>query len=125
MAMSKLGELRDQILEDGKIDAEEVAVIKATIYEDGVIDAEEVSFLFELNDGVSGEVNDPGWKELFVEAIAANILEDGVIDEEETSLLVDKIQGDGTVDDVERALLEYLKSNAKVFPEELAKLLEK
>ena len=123
--MKSLETLKTELLADGKIDADEVKQIRATIYEDGVIDAEEVNFLFELNDAVSGNDNDPAWKTLFVEAISANILEDGVIDAEETTLLVSKIQGDGAVDDVEKALLLHLKAEAKNFPAELESLLNK
>ena len=123
--MSSLEDLKKEVLADGKIDADEVAQIRAAVYEDGVIDADEVDFLFELNDAVSGNENDPGWTALFVEAVSANILEDGVIDEEETKLLLDKIQGDGAVDEVEKALLLNLKKEAKNFPEELEALLNK
>lgn len=122
--MSSLESLKNEVIADGKIDADEVAQIRSVVYADGVIDADEVDFLFELNDAVSGNENDPGWANLFVEAIAANILEDGVIDDEETKLLLDKIQGDGAVDDVEKALLLHLKNEAKNFPAELEALLQ-
>ena len=121
--MNKLVELKKQILEDGVIDASEVRQIKELIFNDGVIDTEEVEFLFDLNDEVSGKANDPSWKELFVEAIASNILEDGEIDHEETQFLLGKIQGDGSVDEVEKALLQHLKANVSNFPEELNQLL--
>ena len=71
-----LSELKTQVLEDGIIDAEEVAQLKERLYADGIIDREEAEFLFELNDAVSGKANDPSWQTLFVEAIAAHVLED-------------------------------------------------
>ena len=123
--MTALQKLKSEVLADGKIDADEITQIRTEIYADGVIDAEEVEFLFELNDAVSGNDNDPGWKELFVEAISAYILEDGMIDAEETALLLEKIQGDGAVDEVEKALLSNLKSGTTDFPAELEALLNK
>ena len=121
--MSKLQQLLDDVIEDGKIDAGEVQLMREELFADGVIDAEEVDFLFAVNDAVSGNDNDPGWTTLFVEAITSNILEDGTIDDEETAMLVGKIQGDGAVDSIEKALLLNLKAKAKDFPAELEALL--
>lgn len=121
--MNTLTKLLQDVVADGKIDADEVVSIGKAIYDDGIIDAEEVEFLFNVNDAVSGNDNDPGWEALFVEAISSNILADGTIDAEETALLVTKIQGDGTVDAAEKALLLHLKKTAPEFPAELEALL--
>jgi len=98
-----------QILEDGVIDADEVTKIRQRLYADGVIDREEAEFLFTLNDSVTGKDNDPGWKDLFVEALCDFVLKDetspGVVDEEEAEYLIDKIKGDRQVDATELALL--------------------
>lgn len=122
--MNTLEKLLQEVIADGKIDASEVGSIRAAVYDDGIIDAEEVDFLFDVNDAVSGNNNDPGWEALFVEAVASNILADGTIDEEETAMLVAKIQGDGAVDPTEKALLLHLKKIAPEFPAELEALLE-
>ena len=102
--------------------------IKHKIYEDGKIDREEANFLFELNDAVTGKDNAPEWKELFIDAITAYVLEDemspDVIDEDEADYLYEQINGDGQIDDTERALLENIKAKAKNFPEKLASLLK-
>lgn len=98
-----------EILEDGIIDAEEVTAIKEKLYEDGVIDREEADFLFKLNDAASGKSNDASWHSFFIEAITDHVLADeespGVIDEDEANYLIDKIKGDGQVDEIELALL--------------------
>ncbi len=111
-----LEELASAVLEDGIIDADEVAKIRERLYDDGVIDREEADFLFALNDGVSGKDNDPGWTDLFVEAITDHVLKDdespGVIDEDEASYLIEKIKGDGQVDANELALLVNITANA-------------
>ncbi len=115
--MSKLEDLKNAILEDGVIDAEEVVQIKEVIYEDGIIDKEEADFLFELNDAVSGKENAPGWQELFVNAISDYVLADeespNEIDEDESTYLIEKIQGDGQVDDIELALLVNIIAKAE------------
>lgn len=125
--MANLVELKNALLADGIIDAEEVKTIKDVIYEDGKIDKEEADFLFELNDAVSGHQNSPEWDELFVNAITSFMLEDEIspneIDDEEAEYLYNKINGDGQVDGVEKALLLNLKSKLKNFPTKLASLL--
>ena len=126
--MANLDELKKDLLSDGIIDVEEVETIKRKIYEDGKIDREEANFLFELNDAVTGKDNAPEWKELFIDAITAYVLEDemspDVIDEDEADYLYEQINGDGQIDDTERALLENIKAKAKNFPEKLASLLK-
>lgn len=97
------------ILDDGVIDADEVVAIKERLYEDGVIDREEADFLFRLNDAVSGKTNHGSWKSFFIEAITDHVLEDdetpGEIDDDEANYLIEKIKGDGQVDEIELALL--------------------
>ena len=126
--MANLDELKKDLLSDGIIDVEEVETIKHKIYEDGKIDREEANFLFELKDAVTGKDNAPEWKELFIDAITAYVLEDemspDVIDEDEADYLYEQINGDGQIDETERALLENIKAKAKNFPEKLASLLK-
>lgn len=113
---ASLEEFASEVLEDGIIDSDEIAKIRERLYDDGIIDREEADFLFALNDGVSGNDNDPGWTDLFVEAISDHVLKDdespGVIDEDEASHLIKKIEGDGQVDATELALLVNITANA-------------
>ena len=122
-----LNELKKSLLEDGVIDAAEVATLKEILYADGVIDRDEAEFLFELNDAVSGHDNAPEWDTFFVRAISDFLLADevspGEIDDDECAWLVEKIGADGKVDGVEKALLINLKKEAKVFPAGLEALL--
>jgi len=112
-----LGELAKDIIDDGIVDADEVKGIRERLYADGVIDREEADFLFEINDAVSGNANDPGWESLFVEALTKHVLDDevspGEVDDDETAYLVSKIQADGKVDDIELALLVNIVATAK------------
>lgn len=126
--MSKLNELKKSILADGVIDEQEVKQLHEVLYADGVIDKEEAEFLFELNDAVSGKANHESWKTLFIEAITSFLLEDeaspGVVDEEEAKWLLEKIQGDGKLDDIELSLLNNLKTKSKQLPQSLTNLLK-
>ena len=119
--MSTLSELKKSILADGVIDEAEVKQLREVLYADGTIDKEEAEFLFELNDAVSGQDNHPDWEALFIEAITSFLLEDeaspGEIDDEEAEWLLSKIQGDGQLDENEKALLNNLKTKVKSFPE--------
>ncbi|TPN82142.1 TerB family tellurite resistance protein [Aquimarina algicola] len=126
--MKSLEVLKKEILEDGVIDAAEVKEIEEVIYADGTIDQEEADFLFELNDAVSGKSNDSAWEGLFVKAITSFVLDDdgstGEIDAEEEKYLLDQIQGDGQIDNVEKALLVNLKNTlGESMPQALNNLL--
>ncbi|MDR0982438.1 MAG: TerB family tellurite resistance protein [Culturomica sp.] len=118
--MKTLEELKKSILADGVIDAAEVKQLREVLFADGKIDKEEAEMLFDLNDVVSGKDNDASWETLFVDAITSFLLEDetspGEIDNEEAKWLLAKIQGDGEVDGIERALLNNLKAKAKSLP---------
>ena len=107
-----LEELKKDLLADGKIDAEEIEKLHDVLYADGKIDQEEADFIFELNDAVSGNDNDPAWNKLFVQVISDYLLNDekspGVIDDEEGKWLVEKIGADGQVDGVEKQLLNHI-----------------
>lgn len=126
--MKTLQQLKEELLEDGVIDAEEVKELQEVLYADGVIDRDEADFLFDLNDAVSGQANHPSWNQFFVKAISSFLLEDevspGEIDDEEANWLYGKIIGDGQVDGLEKELLVHLKNEAKSFPENLVTLLK-
>ena len=61
-----LDTLKKSILEDGKIDANEVAQIREFIFKDGEIDQHEADLLFDLNTECSDAENDSSWQPLFV-----------------------------------------------------------
>lgn len=119
--MSDLNQLKEQILADGIIDAAEVKQIEGVIYADGKIDQEEADFMFALNDAVTGKANDSGWAQLFTKALTDFVLNDdgspGALDDDECAYIIEKIQGDGKVDDQERALLVSISTNAESTPE--------
>ncbi len=72
---------------------------------------------------VTGNENHPSWQTLFVEALTKHVLEDetspGEIDEDEAQWLIDRIEGDGAIDDSEKALLQAIKEKANVVTNKL------
>ncbi|MCP4808058.1 MAG: TerB family tellurite resistance protein [Proteobacteria bacterium] len=117
-----LDTLAARILDDGVIDADEVAEIRTRIYEDGIIDREEADFLFRLNDEKKSSC--PEWQELFVEALAAHVADAGsTMSGAMTDWLADAIEGDGQVDEIERSLLVRLSDEGMTLPERLGRLL--
>lgn len=125
--MKTLQELKNELLADGVIDANEAKELETLLFVDGRIDSEEANFIFELNDVVSGKSNDVAWNKLFVKAITSYLLDDedslGKIDEAEADWLHNKVKGDGQIDGLEKELLLHLKSQAKNFPAKLEELL--
>ncbi len=126
--MKSLEQLKTELLADGIIDAAEVSELEEVLFADGKIDSEEAEFIFEINNAVSGKANHSNWETLFIKAISSYLLEDenspGEIDTVEAEWLYNKIKGDGQIDDIEKALLNKLKENAKSFPDKLESLLK-
>ncbi len=122
-----LSELRDLIVADGIVDANEVLKLRKRFYADGIIDRDEANFLFEVNDIVSGHTNDSSWKEFFVEALCAHLLRDpttpGALDGPEAAWLLESLQRDGKLDENERALLDELKKQTTAMSEGLTALV--
>jgi len=118
-----ISELYQEIIEDRKVDSEEVAQLKALIYEDGKIDKEEAEILFKINNACSDNENCPEWDVFFVNAICDFLLKDeespGVVDEIEAEWLINSIGSDGKVDGLEKQLLTELSSRAKSMAENL------
>lgn len=114
-----LESLKDSIIEDGLVDANEVQMMKTVIYGTGgksgaSVDRQEADFIFDINDATTdNEGHDDSWKDFFVESIAKHLLEDeespGAIDENEGDWLISRIEGDGEYDSNEKALLKHLK----------------
>jgi hypothetical protein len=118
-----LASLKDAILADGVIDANEVKMIKTVIYGSGSgegagVSRVEADFLFELNDVVSGKKNAPGWQKLFVGALTDHVLSDttsaGAVDNSEAQYLIEKITADRQIDAVEIALIINIMAQAKL-----------
>lgn len=109
-------ELVKNVIEDGIVDATEVVELRTAFYADGVIDKDEADFMFQINDAVTGNANDESYQQLFVDVLSDYVLKDettpGIVDNEEGEYIASQIEGDGNVDNVEKALLLNIKANA-------------
>jgi hypothetical protein len=114
--------MKARIIRDGFIDDYEVEMVQKLIYDiggnnNGSVDRIKANFLFDLNDKAAGMPNSPVWKELFVEAIGKHVLEDGispkVVEQETLNWLIERVSADGDIDENEKALLEFIKKNAR------------
>jgi hypothetical protein len=109
--MANLQELKAKILADGRIDDEEVALLRHELYADGKIDKDEVEFLIALRNEAKATV--PGFEQLFFQALKQNVLADGTIDAEEAAWLRAMLFADGKIDDGEKTFLRELRAAAR------------
>jgi hypothetical protein len=98
--MPDLNELKTRLLADGRIDDDEVAVIRKELYADGNIDREEVEFLMAIRESAQGVC--PAFEELFFAALKQHVLTDGSIDADEANWLRKTLFADGKIDDSQR-----------------------
>lgn len=123
-----LTELKNAIIEDGVVDADEVEKLRERIFKDSKIDKQEAELLFQINNAVSGRENDPGWQELFVSVVSNFVLMDlsspGEIDESEAAWLIGMMQGDGRIDQIELALLKEISERAQKVDSKLQAIID-
>ena len=114
--------MKAKIFRDGFIDDYEVEMVKKLIYGNGGnndkgVDRKKANFLFNLNDRAAGMPNSPLWKDLFVKAVGKHVLEGGispgVVGEGTVDWLIERVSADGDIDENEKALLEFIKKNAR------------
>ena len=106
-------------LADGKIDDDEVKILKKELWADGHIDKEEVNFLIALRNTAQKKAKaakrrmNPKFEALFFKAIGENVLKDGSIDTREAKWLRDMLFADGKIDANEKKFLNKIKKGAK------------
>jgi hypothetical protein len=114
--------MKARIIRDGFIDDYEVEMVQKLVYGNGTnddegVDRSKANFLFDLNEKAAGMPNSPAWKDLFVEAVGKHVLEygtsPGVVEQETLNWLIERVSADGNIDENEKALLEFIKNNAK------------
>jgi hypothetical protein len=120
--MPDLNELKTRLLADGRIDDDEVAVIRKELYADGNIDREEVEFLMAIRESAQGVC--PAFEELFFAALKQHVLTDGSIDADEANWLRKTLFADGKIDDSEKKFLTALRTEARQVSPEFQKLFD-
>jgi hypothetical protein len=118
------------ILADGRIDNDEVKVLRRELWEDGKITNDEVKWLIELRNTAQKKARaakarmNPKFEQMFFKAIAENVLKDGRIDAKEARWLRDMLFADGKIDPGEKKFLVKIKKGAKSTSPEFEKLYQ-
>ena len=105
-------------LADGKIDDDEVKILKKELWADGKIDEEEVQFLIALRNAAQKKAKarkeelNAGFERLFFKAIEENVMADGTIDADEARWLRKMLFADKKIDANEKKFLARLKKAA-------------
>jgi len=111
--MTELRRIEQLILANGRVDTDELELLRTTLYSGGKINREAADFLVELHKRV--ERANPAWEHFFYRAIKDHMLADGKIGVEETAWLKRMFFADGKFQDEERKFLSELKGEAKHF----------
>jgi hypothetical protein len=118
--MAGLRQLEAELVRDGRISDNEVAVIRDAIAADGRLDLDDVKFLVELLGGareVCGAFDD-----LFFPALKEVLLADGRIGLDEQYYLLKMLYSDGNIRPREMQFLEELRREADETPPEFEAL---
>lgn len=118
--MTALDELKETIIKQGHITAEQVDQLKGLLFSGEGMTMVKANILFEIKEYVAKSKNPASFKKLFIDAISKFLLEDpdspGKIDVEEARWLRARIQFMGEYDSYDRALVENLRRKSINFP---------
>jgi hypothetical protein len=109
-------------LDKGRIDGDELEVLRRELYAGGEIDREKADFLVELHKRMQHRT--PGFEHFFYQALKDHILAHGRIGSEEATWLRRMLFADGKIQDEERKFLHELKGEAKVTSPEFEALFK-
>ena len=109
--MLELRKIEQDILAVGKVEGQELDLLKKRVYAGGKIDRQTADFLVELHKRVQHCT--PAFEKFFYQAIKDHILAHGRISEEESAWLRRMLFANGKIDDQERKFLHELKGEAK------------
>ena len=117
----------DLVAADGKVDREEIQVLKASLYADNKISASEVQFLADLRAAVAKKgkkKSTSAMDKFFLRALEDHILRDSVVTSEEVGLIEKHVLSDKKLAKSAKKFAKTLKKKATTVAPELDKLLE-
>ena len=113
-------ELRKRIFANGKIDENDVAVLRESLANNQKMNREKGNFLFDVKDNTDRNNQSDAFKEFFVEAITSLLLEDddspGEINDDEAKWLRAKIRFKGYTDRTDDLLINNLNRKSINWP---------
>src|ERR1700758_3018672 len=118
--MAELRQIERDILAIGKVEGQELEVLRRRVYAGARINRSEADFLVELHKRVQHLT--PAFEQFFYQAIKDHILAHGRIDAEEAAWLRRMLFADGKLADEERKFLHELKGEAKQLSREFEAL---
>jgi len=108
--MAELREIQRDILAVGKVEGEELDLLRKRVFAGGKIDRRTADLLVELHKQVQHRT--PAFEKFFYQAIKDHILANGRINAEEVAWLRRMLFADGKIDDEEREFLHELNGEA-------------
>ena len=124
MEQSDYQGLRKQIFANGKIDDNDVVLLREALLAGQTMTREKGNFLFDIKDNTKRSNQCDAFKDLFVEAITMLLLDDdtspGEINEEEAKWLRAKIRFKGYTDKTDDMLINNLKRKSINWPKILS-----
>ena len=108
--MQELRRIEQDILSRGKVDSDHLEMLHRQLYAGGKVDREEADFMVELHKRV--QQPNPGFEQLFYNALKDHILADGRIHGSEVLWLRRILFRGGKITDEERKFLLELKVEA-------------
>jgi hypothetical protein len=109
--MLELRQIEQDILAMGKVEGEELDVLRRCVYAGRKIDRQTADFLVDLHKRVQHRT--PAFDKFFYRAIKDHILAHGRISKEESTWLRRMLFADGKIDDDGRKFLHELEGEAK------------
>jgi len=109
--MLELGQIEQDILAIGKVEGQELEVLRKRVYAGRKIDRQTADFLVDLHKRVQHRT--PAFEKFFYQAIKDHILAHGRISKEESTWLRRMLFVDGKIDDEGRQFLHELEGEAK------------
>jgi hypothetical protein len=109
--MLRLGQVEQDILARGKVDGEELEVLRQRVYAERKIDRQTADFLVELHKRV--QPRPPAFQQFFYQAIKDHLLANGRIGAAETDWLRRILHAGGKIEDEERQFLHELRGEAR------------
>ena len=116
----------DLVAADGKVDREEIKVLKKSLYADNKISASEVEFLADLRAAVAKKgkrKSTSAMDKFFLRALEDHILHDSVVTPEEVGLIEKHVLSDKKLAKGAKKLAKNLKKKATTVAPELETLL--
>jgi hypothetical protein len=107
------------VLANGKIDSDEVKILKKELFPNGRFATDEVKYLVELRSAyqkrarATGKKVNPQFEKFFFSAVEKNVLANGKVEGSDAVLLRKMIFADKMVDPGEKKLLTKLKRTAR------------